>query len=128
MADIRILSDDSIAALRRDHERLRYELLQTRTQLRAFMAAGSDRGLKPVCVFSLSAALSTSDATQGGTIIEQYGPGREHSDTTITVANPPKPGGAYLFYGASGAHGVAFWDPATEHWLIFQLYRECPEA
>ena len=123
-ADIRILSNDSIVALRRDHERLRYELLQTRTQLRAFMSQVSGLGLKPICSFTLTAALSTADASKGATITQQFGRGRAHKDTTITVKNLQRSGGSYVFSGVSGAAGYAFWDPATSQWCIFQM--ECP--
>lgn len=124
MADIRILSDDSIAALRRDHERLRYELLQTRTQLRAFMASSGDRGLKPVCRFTLDAPLTTINASQSATITHQLGPGRDHLSTSITVQNfLTHTAGSYQYHGASGNAGKAFYDPSDETWHIFDM--EC---
>lgn len=43
MTLIRTLSDDSLAALKRDHERLRYEVEQLRTMLRSFMSTCQPR-------------------------------------------------------------------------------------
>ncbi|NLX57276.1 MAG: hypothetical protein GXY58_19375 [Planctomycetaceae bacterium] len=126
MAEIRILSEDSIQALRRDHERLRYELMATRARLRAYMAAAGDRGMKPACTFALSTALSASDAAGSAVIIDQYGAGRDHMDTSITVLNPLA-GTARMFYGVAGTVGEALWDPARNGWLIIQLHRACPE-
>lgn len=42
MTRITQFSDDSLAALKRDHERLRYELLHLRTMLRAYMSTMPD--------------------------------------------------------------------------------------
>lgn len=125
MTDIRILSNDSIAALRRDHERLRYEFLQARTQLRAFMSAGQDSGLKPLCRFVLTAALATSDETKTATITHQLGAGAAHITTDITVHNlGSHAGGSYVFAGDSGDAGYAFWNPHNKGWYIIQM--ECP--
>lgn len=122
--DIRILSNDSIEALRRDHERLRYEFLQTRTQLRAFMSQVSGRGPRPICRFTLVGPLTTSSASQTATITHQLGPGRDHKGTSITVQNfLTKTAGVYQYHGASGNAGKAFYNPADKTWHIFDM--EC---
>lgn len=73
--------------------------------------------------FTLSAALTTSDATKSATITNQYGPGVAATTTTITVHNLATSGGAYVFSGASGAAGLALWDSGTNYRII---QMECP--
>ena len=128
MADaIQVLSEQSIAALKRDHERLRYEVRHLRTILRAFMSASGDSGgLKEFCRFTLNADLSTSDATKAATITEQWGRGRDHSTASaITVHNLlSHAGGVYVFEGASGNAGIASYDPDLKAWRI--IIPECP--
>lgn len=80
--------------------------------------------LKPLCRFTLDAALATSEASEGATITDQYGPGADHSETDITVYNMlTSTTDVYLFEGAIGAAGLAMWDSGTG-WKILQM--ECP--
>lgn len=124
MTRIQTFSDDSFAAIKRDHERLRYEMQEMRAMLRAFMSAVPDRGKRLFCRFTLGAALATTDLSKSATITHQYGPGADHADTSITVYNLGHSGSGYVFSGASGAAGYAFWDAATKEWYILQM--ECP--
>jgi hypothetical protein len=86
------------------------------------MAAGGITN-KLLCRFTLDAALATTDASKAATITHQYGPGSAHASTSITVYNLAKAGSGYLFEGASGAAGLAYWDSGTS-WRIIQM--ECP--
>lgn len=126
MTSVPILSEQSIQALRRDHERLRYEVHTLQTMLRAFMSAGGDdRGLKPLCRFTLSGALATSEASKAATMSSQYGAGRSHASTSITVYNLlSHTAGTYVFEGDSGDAGYAYYDAAEKKWYIIQM--ECP--
>lgn len=127
MPKIRPFTDDALAALKRDHERLRYEVHTLRTMLRSFMSAGDDRGLKPVCKFTLTAALATSDASKSATITDQLGPGRPHLETSITVQNfLTHSAGVYQYHGASGNKGKAYYNPSDKTWHIFDM--ECHTA
>lgn len=117
------LSGDSIAALRRDHEKLRYEVQSLRVQLRAAMSA-LESGLRMMVRFELTAALAKTDATKGATIVGQYCRGGKHK-TAITVHNPADAtNGDYTYSGASGASGWAFYDAVTLEFWIFDM--DCP--
>jgi hypothetical protein len=120
---ITTLSPESILALKRDHERLRYEVRQLRAQLRAVQSM-LECGKRTFCRFTLNAALATTDASKAATITHQYGRGTKH-DTAITVYNfSAAVGGNYEYHGASGASGKAFYDPIEKKWHIFDM--ECP--
>ena len=125
MTTLKVFSDDALAALKLDHERLRYEVRQLRTMLRAFMSSADDRGLKPFCKFQLTNALTTSEASEAATLVAEYGAGRGHGTTSITVYNlETRPGVPSVFQGDANDVGYAFWDPALKRWYIFQM--ECP--
>jgi hypothetical protein len=125
MTTIRVLSDEFIAALQRDHEQLRVEVRELRNVLRSLRSELGDDQLRPVCRFTLNAALATTDASKAATITHQYGTGRLHASTSITVQNfSAAVGGNYEYHGASGASGKAFYDPHTKTWHIFDM--ECP--
>ena len=125
MTTINVLSDDSLQAVKRDHERLRYELRELRVMLRALQSQQQDDGRKIFCRFTLNAALATSDASKAATITNQYGYGINHASTSITVQNfLTATAGVYEYHGASGAAGKAFYDPVTKTWHIFDL--QCP--
>ena len=127
MTTIQILSEDALRDIKRDHERLKYEVQQLRVMLRACQSQLGDDGFKPVCRFTLSAALATSDATKAATITQQYGYGRDHASTSITLQNfLTKTAGVYEYHGASGAAGKAFYDPKEKKWHIFDM--ECPTS
>ena len=122
---IRTFSDDSFAALKRDHERLRYEVRKLRVMLRAAMSA-LESGKRPFIRFELSAALAKTDASKGATIVGQYGRGGKHA-TTITVYNPADAtNGNYTYRGASGASGWAIYDPIELKYWIWDI--DCPAA
>lgn len=79
---------------------------------------------KQYCRFTLGAALATTDASKSATITDQYGPGWDHSTTSITAYNLlTHTAGTYTFSGASGHAGYAFWDTGS-NWRIDQM--ECP--
>jgi hypothetical protein len=125
MTTIRVLSDDAIDSLKRDHERLRYEVHQLRIMLRV-VHSQLDDGPRLFCRFTLNAALATSDASKAATITHQYGRGSTHP-TAITVYNfLTKTAGTYEYHGASGAAGKAFYDPIEKKWHIFDM--ECPTS
>ena len=125
MTTIKTFSDDSLAALKRDHERLRYEVRQLRVQLRAAMSA-LESGLRGDVRFVLAAGLAKTDASKTATIIGQYGRGGSHK-TSITVNNPADAtNGNYTYAGASGASGWAFYDPIEKKFWIFDM--DCPAA
>ena len=125
MATIRTLSDDSLEMIRRDHEAMRYEVQQLRAMLRVFSGQLEGRGFKTFCRFTLGSALTTSEGTKAATITHQYGYGRNHPVTAITVQNfLTASAGVYEYHGASGAAGKAFYDPVTKTWHIFDL--QCP--
>lgn len=122
---IKVLSERAIAALKRDHEKLRYEVATLRSMLRAFMSQTEDRGLRPLCRFTLNSNLGTSNASIAATITHQYGYGREHASTSVSVYNLlTHTAGTYAFAGDSGDAGYAYYDPGTQHWIIIQM--ECP--
>jgi len=124
MAKISQFTDDALAALKRDHERLRYEVHTLRTMLRAFMSGPSDKPYKPVCKFTLTAALATTDASKSATIDEQLGYGRPHLDANITVQNfATKTRGLHQYHGATGNKGKAYYNPSDKTWHIFDM--EC---
>jgi hypothetical protein len=80
--------------------------------------------LKLLCRFTLGAALATSDASKSATITNQYGPGKDHSSTSITVHNLlTHTAGTYVFEGDSGDAGLAYYDIGS-NWRILQM--ECP--
>lgn len=114
-------------ALQRDHERLRLEIAELRVILRAAQSQLGDDQKKPICRFTLDAALTTAQATKAATITHQYGPGLTHTTTAITVQNfLTKTAGTYEYHGASGAAGKAFYNPADKTWHIFDM--ECPAS
>ena len=80
--------------------------------------------VKPLCAFTLDAALATTEASKAATITAQYGPGMANA-TAITVHNQRVKAGAstYIFEGASGAYGLAEWDSGTNYRII---NLECP--
>lgn len=122
---VKVLSEQSITALKRDHERLRYEVSQLRAMVRAFMSETQDGGMKPLCRFTLSAALATSESSKSATMSAQYGKGRSHPSTSITVYNLlSHTAGTYVFEGDSGDAGYAYYDTAEKKWYIIQM--ECP--
>jgi hypothetical protein len=83
-------------------------------------------GFKQLCRFTLDEELGTDDEFVSATIESQYGPGTDHVLTTINVYNlETSTPDTYLFEGASGAVGYAFWDKDT-NWRIIQM--ECPSA
>lgn len=123
MTTIRTFSDDSIAALKRDHERLRYEVRELRVQLRAALSA-LESGLRLFVRFELSASLAKTDASKSATIVGQYGRGGKHK-TSITVYNPADATNSnYTYSGANGASGWAFYDPIEQKFWIFDM--DCP--
>jgi hypothetical protein len=74
--------------------------------------------------FTLNEALTTSDQFKAATITHQYGPGIDHTETTITVFNMlTHSPGTYLFEGDSGDAGLAMWD-SDSNFIIIQM--ECP--
>ena len=80
--------------------------------------------IKPWCRFTLSNALTTSEASNAAVITNQYGPGRDNT-TSITVHNLlTHAAGVYLFYGDSGDAGLARWRGDGTNYIIVQL--ECP--
>lgn len=81
---------------------------------------------KPLVRFTLSAALTTSDASKSATITNQYGPGTDNTTSSggITVHNMlTSTGGVYLFEGDSSDAGLAMWDSGTNYRII---QMECP--
>jgi hypothetical protein len=125
MATVKILSEESILALRRDHEQLRYEVRNLRALVRAVHSQIDDRGKRLFCRFTLGAALATTDASKSATITNQYGYGRAHTSTSITVYNAlTHAAGVYEYVGDSGDAGKAFFDPVEGKWHIFDM--ECP--
>lgn len=82
--------------------------------------------LKRLCRFTLNAALATSDASKAATITNQYGPGKDHASTAITVYNllSGTVASTYTFEGASGEAGLAEYDSGTS-WRIIQMFRDC---
>jgi len=123
---INSFGEDSLAALKRDHERLRYEVRQMRTMLRAFMSTMPDLGKRTFCRFVLVNALTTSEASETATIMQQYGPGVDHdASSSIVVHNLLSHGaGVYVFQGDAGDAGYAFYDSRERKWYIVQM--ECP--
>jgi len=125
MPTISVLSDESLQALKRDHERLRYEVRELRVMLRALQSQQQDDGRKLFCRFTLDSALTTAQATKSATITNQYGYGIDHASTSITVQNfLTATAGVYEYHGASGAAGKAFYDRVEKKWHIFDL--QCP--
>lgn len=123
MDTIKTFSDDSFAALKRDHERLRYEVREMRIALRAAMSA-LENGRRIFGRFTLDAALAKTDATKSGTLTAQCGRGSQHP-SAITLNNPADAtNGNYTYSGASGASGWAFYDPIQMKWWIFDM--DCP--
>lgn len=117
------LSQDSLAALRRDHEKLRYEVQSLRVQLRAAMSA-LESGLRMMVRFELSSALANTEASKAATLVGQYCRGGQHK-TSVTVYNPADAtNGNYTYYGASGASGWAFYDAVEKKFWIFDM--DCP--
>ena len=81
---------------------------------------------KPLVRFTLDSALTTTQASKAATVAagEQYGPGRDADDLSITVHNLlTKTASVYLFEGDSGDAGLAFWD-SDQNYRIIQM--ECP--
>lgn len=80
-------------------------------------------GKKPLVRFTLDSALATSDASKAATITDQYGQGVDGA-TSITVHNLlTSTASTYVFEGASGAAGLAFWDSGTNYRV---LNMQCP--
>ena len=80
---------------------------------------------KQLCRFTLDEALATSDADAEATIVTQYGSGANHATTDITVENLlTSVTGVYVFSGASGKAGLAFYSGSGSTWPIIQM--ECP--
>jgi hypothetical protein len=74
-------------------------------------------------VFTLAAALATTDASQANCPVAN--PWGAETGSTITVHNLPASTG-YIFAGAAGAKGLATYDPDPDFWWIVQL--ECGAA
>lgn len=118
------LTESSVAALKRDHERLRHEVYALKRAVNAIRAT-QDEPLIMVCVFILIADLDTSDLYGSATLNGQLGYGRRHLETSITVYNhPTDTSGVYEYSGVTGAVGKAFWDDLLKRWHIFDL--QCP--
>lgn len=74
--------------------------------------------------FVLDEALTTNDEHKAATIEDQYGPGIDHTETSITVYNmPTHTASVYLFEGDEGDAGLAMWDSESD-FIIIQM--ECP--
>jgi len=120
---LRTLSDDAMAKLARMYHQLRLEVRTLAGQLRALRNQGNI-GPKPFGHFQLTEALTTSMNSASATLTAQYGRGRRHLNTTITVLNcATSTPNTYVFEGASGAAG-----PCGHHdgqtWVILTM--ECP--
>jgi len=91
---------------------------------RYFIAFGAPKeNVKTFCRFTLDSALATTDASKDATITAQYGPGKDHATTDITIYNVAASSN-YIFEGDSGDAGIGFWDHDGDKWWIVQL--ECP--
>ena len=82
-------------------------------------------GLKQFCRFTTTAAFDTSDGSVPGTIETQMGGGSDHASTSATFNNLlTSTANVYLFEGASGAAGLAWYTGTGTIWQIVQM--ECP--
>ena len=76
------------------------------------------------CRFTLGATLTTSDASKTGTIQTYYGFGKDHASSTATFNNLlTHTAGTYVFEGASGDAGLAYYTGSGTTWQIVQM--EC---
>lgn len=69
-------------------------------------------------VFELDDALEAEDETVSGTVVEQYGPGAQTSEETVTLRN------LIGFFGDAGFKGLATWDKENTY-VIIQLAQDC---
>lgn len=85
---------------------------------------GGEDTYKRLVRFTIDADLTTADSSAEATIRNQYGPWTDHDTATpITVNNMlTSLVGTYLFYGLSGAAGLAMWD-SERNFIIIQM--EC---
>lgn len=121
-----IVHPDSLRMLSGQMARMQQQVQNLHRRLGAYRCEldVGDSPLKPFCRFTLNAALATSDASVAATITDQYGPGADHTTTTITVYNfLTHDAGVYQYEGDSGDAGKAYWDSGTS-WHVFDM--ECP--
>ena len=76
----------------------------------------------PLCRFSLYEALTISDATGLGTLLEQWGPGVPHSTSDRLVLYNPETATSseYFWDGEEGDVGLARWDE-SRRWIIITM-------
>jgi hypothetical protein len=79
---------------------------------------------KMLCRFTANANFTQADSSVAATITDQYGPGLEHSDTSITVHNTlTGSAGVYFYKGDENDAGLAIWD-SEDDWVCIDM--ECP--
>lgn len=105
--------------------RILYKPAGTGEKLCAVLLASGQQRLKQLCRFTLDSSMADSDSHQDATITAQYGEGLEHTVTDIEVWNlETHASGVFMFTGAMGAAGYAFYDDPNDKWVIIQM--ECP--
>ena len=105
--------------------RLLYKPAGTGEKLCAVLLPSGQQRLKQFCRFTLDSSMDDSDSHQDATITAQYGEGLEHTVTDIEVWNlETHASGVFMFTGAMGAVGYAFYDEPNDKWIIIQM--ECP--
>lgn len=82
-------------------------------------AAATSTDHKPLIRFTLSAALTTTEASESAVITNQYGTGLTNSATAITVHNLlTSLANTYVFSGSTGYAGLAIWDSSNNYRII----------
>jgi hypothetical protein len=89
-----------------------------------YLRRAADPPRKSLVRFTLDGSLSITNASAAATITNQYGPGVDAPNTSITVHNLlTSTAGEYVFSGSIASAGLAMWD-ADQDYRIIQM--ECP--
>lgn len=124
-ADSKASDETKLASADEGAARILYKESGTGTKW-GLVRIGDAPAMKPYVDFTLSAALTTSQASKTATVQTQYGAGTAHPTgaAAITVHNLREHTAAtYVFEGDSGDYGRAAWYSGTD-FLILNL--ECP--
>lgn len=133
MTTLRTLSDDSLAAVKRDHERLRYEVNQLRTVLRFFQSQVGGAAGRNIVATTTTIIPKRVGAVAGGPIMCQRKRLNTASPREFVDDGPPVPVYSWIKSDSTDPadeDGGVLWmfleqDPSGTYWFTGQ---DCPAA